>query len=173
MASHSGRFYILEISSFQEESADKLTDGNSPSPMNGTVRVFKYPEDKVLTICRSCALHGRILTLRQDPTHLYYRAIFPSIKQGLDTADSTVELIQDYFNLSVNLAGLYEKWSSRDSHFKETAPKFVGIRMLRQDPWENLISFICSSNNNIIRISQMVPLPLHAAPFAAGIVDQY
>jgi N-glycosylase/DNA lyase len=28
--------------------------------------------------------------------------------------------------------------------------------MLRQDPWENLVSFICSSNNNISRIGQMV-----------------
>jgi len=36
------------------------------------------------------------------------------------------------------------------------APKFMGVRMLRQDPWENLISFICSTNNNISRIGQMV-----------------
>lgn len=48
VASHSGRFYILEIS-FPEESADELIDGNPPSPMNGTVRVFNYLEDKVLT----------------------------------------------------------------------------------------------------------------------------
>lgn len=70
--------------------------------------------------------------------------------------DDTVELIRDYFNLSVNLTELYEKWSSRDPHFKKKAPAFTGIRMLRQDPWENLVSFICSSNNNISRIGQMV-----------------
>jgi N-glycosylase/DNA lyase len=35
------------------------------------------------------------------------------------------------------------------------------VRILRQDPWEALVGFICSSNNNIARISQMVrPAPL-------------
>ncbi|KAF8643878.1 hypothetical protein AX16_008894 [Volvariella volvacea WC 439] len=34
--------------------------------------------------------------------------------------------------------------------------RFGGIRMLRQDPWETLICFICSSNNNIARITKMV-----------------
>ncbi|RPB14446.1 hypothetical protein P167DRAFT_552633 [Morchella conica CCBAS932] len=121
----------------------------------------------------SCALSGRILSLKQDPTHLYYRAVFPSSavvmkeedniknEHGIKhengvIVDDTVELIRDYFNLSVNLTELYEKWSSRDPHFKKKAPAFTGIRMLRQDPWENLVSFICSSNNNISRIGQMV-----------------
>lgn len=145
----------------------RAIDGNPLSPTNGMVISLAISKtgEGFNSFFRSCVLRGRILTLRQDPTHLYYRAIFPSsspIKQEPDAPDSTAELIRDYFNLSVDLTGLYEKWSSRDSHFKKTAPKFTGIRMLRQDPWENLISFICSSNNNIIRISQMVLLPLHS-----------
>jgi N-glycosylase/DNA lyase len=43
---------------------------------------------------------------------------------------------------------------------------------LRQDAWEALIGFICSSNNNISRISGMVHnLCLHYGPFIAHIDD--
>ena len=31
-----------------------------------------------------------------------------------------------------------------------------GVRCLRQDPWECTLSFICSSNNNIKRITLLV-----------------
>jgi N-glycosylase/DNA lyase len=34
--------------------------------------------------------------------------------------------------------------------------RLQGVRVVRQDPWECLISFICSSNNNIARITQML-----------------
>lgn len=43
-----------------------------------------------------------------------------------------------------------------DPNFRKKAPKFTGIRIMSQDAWEALIGFICSSNNNISRISQMV-----------------
>jgi N-glycosylase/DNA lyase len=110
----------------------------------------------------SCALHGRLISLRQDATHLYYRASLsqhtsPSASASI-IPDDTKELLLHYLNLGLNLTELYEQWSSADANFKKKAPKFAGVRILRQDAWEALVGFICSSNNNIGRISQMVRL---------------
>ncbi|GAB7354712.1 hypothetical protein MBLNU459_g5128t2 [Dothideomycetes sp. NU459] len=103
------------------------------------------------------ALHGRILSLYQDPEQLYYRSIFPADKKPRAAAeDDTLPLIKHYLNLTPNLTDLYAQWSSADANFNKKAPKFTGIRILKQDAWEALVGFICSSNNNIIRISQMV-----------------
>lgn len=66
-------------------------------------------------------------------------------------------LLRDYFQVDrVSLEKCYERWSALDTNFAKRSKAFEGIRILRQDPWENLVAFICSSNNNIARISQMV-----------------
>ncbi|KAL8879306.1 MAG: hypothetical protein Q9198_003057, partial [Flavoplaca austrocitrina] len=119
----------------------------------------------------SCALHGRILSIRQDTTNLYYQASFPgspferltpppsaprSRADSLPEMVDTEALVHHYFNLGPNLTELYEQWSSVDANFKKKAPRFAGVRILKQDAWEALVGFICSSNNNIIRISQMM-----------------
>ncbi|KAF9585240.1 8-oxoguanine glycosylase ogg1 [Lunasporangiospora selenospora] len=70
--------------------------------------------------------------------------------------DRDIAFLRDYFQLQVPLTELYEKWSQQDRNFKTKAANFPGVRILRQDPVENLFCFICSSNNNISRISQMV-----------------
>ncbi|KAF7932079.1 uncharacterized protein EAE97_009100 [Botrytis byssoidea] len=131
-----------------------------------------------------CTLHGRIISLKQDSTHLHYRTIFPEIKvalnhqplvkkEKLEDEDDTESLLRHYLNLSPNLTELYEQWSLVDPNFKKRAPKFTGVRILKQDAWEALVGFICSSNNNIIRISQMVNnLCLHYGPLIGHIDDQ-
>ena len=43
-----------------------------------------------------------------------------------------------------------------DENFRMKCENLPGIRLLRQDPVETLFSFICSSNNNITRISGMI-----------------
>ncbi|KAI4086794.1 MAG: hypothetical protein LQ344_007270 [Seirophora lacunosa] len=79
--------------------------------------------------------------------------------------DDTEALVHHYLNLGPNLTELYEQWSSADANFKQKAPRFAGVRVLRQDSWEALVGFICSSNNNIIRISQMMEkLCVHYGP---------
>ena len=118
------------------------------------------------------ALHGRIISLRQDKAHLHYRSISPSSNNStapptppssvasspakVSAEDDTLALLKHYLNLTPHLGSLYKQWSSSDPHFRKTAPKFTGVRILKQDPWEALVGFICSSNNNIARISQMV-----------------
>ena len=45
---------------------------------------------------------------------------------------------------------------SQDKYFKKAAQEFSGIRILRQQPWEALCSFIISQNNNIPRIKGII-----------------
>ena len=66
------------------------------------------------------------------------------------------QVLSDYFQLETSLADLYSEWRKRDVLFDSVAVKFPGVRVLRQDPVENLFSFICSSCNNIKRISAMI-----------------
>ena len=76
--------------------------------------------------------------------------------ESLNQKDDTLQLLHSYFNLSQSLPALYSTWSSRDPNFARRSASFGGIRILNQDPWEALVGFICSSNNNISRISGML-----------------
>ncbi|VDP02140.1 unnamed protein product [Soboliphyme baturini] len=63
----------------------------------------------------------------------------------------------DFFRLAdKSLPSLQEEWRRSDANFNKAVNAAPGIRVIRQDPVECLFSFICSSNNNIARISGMV-----------------
>ncbi|KFY04665.1 hypothetical protein O988_00629 [Pseudogymnoascus sp. VKM F-3808] len=139
----------------------------------------------------TCSLRGRVISLKQDPkqdpNHLLYKVTWPAnspltklpsggkgAKVETDSMkDDTEALLRHYFNLGPNLTELYERWSKADPNFKKRAPKFTGVRVLKQDAWEALVGFICSSNNNIARISQMVNnLCLSYGPLIGHVHDQ-
>ncbi|XP_054770057.2 N-glycosylase/DNA lyase-like [Lytechinus pictus] len=79
-----------------------------------------------------------------------------SAKGEEDDGKSSRDILRDYFQLDMNLGELYNQWQKADKNFSKVSQGFPGVRILRQDPVENLISFICSSNNNIARITGMV-----------------
>jgi len=58
----------------------------------------------------------------------------------------------EYFDLGTDYAKIKDELSNRDAVLKEAIEVGSGIRILKQDLWETLISFIISQNNNIPRI---------------------
>lgn len=63
----------------------------------------------------------------------------------------------DYFDLGRNYSEI-RKSLKADSNLKEAFEYGLGIRLLRQDLWECLVSFIISASNNIPRIKKIVEL---------------
>ena len=60
-----------------------------------------------------------------------------------------------YFDLERDYSAIIESFSF-DENIKKAAYYGNGIRIFRQDPWETLISFIISQNNNIPRIKKII-----------------
>ena len=69
--------------------------------------------------------------------------------------EETKKLIEDYFDLKRDYKKICEGLS-RDNSFKTAFNEYKGIRILRQDSWEALCSFIISQNNNIPRIMGII-----------------
>ena len=63
---------------------------------------------------------------------------------------------EKYFDLNVCYDDIKRELISLDSRLKCAADSIDGIRILNQDPWETLCSFIISHNNNIPRIKGIV-----------------
>ena len=83
---------------------------------------------------------------------------------SLDGTDMTIknaveddrELWYDYFDLALDYGKIREDISRIHPVLKEAAKYAPGIRILRQDPYEALCTFIISQNNNIKRIKGIV-----------------
>ncbi|KAJ3181316.1 8-oxoguanine glycosylase ogg1 [Gaertneriomyces sp. JEL0708] len=69
-------------------------------------------------------------------------------------------LLYEYFQLGVDLEKLYAHWN-QDANFALKASSFTGLRTLQQDPFETLLVFICTSCNNIPRITSMISSLCH------------
>lgn len=64
--------------------------------------------------------------------------------------------VEKYFDLNRNYEEIKEKLSKIDDNMKTSIEYGKGIRILNQDLWETIISFIISANNNIPRIKGII-----------------
>ncbi len=77
--------------------------------------------------------------------------IFKGICEG-----NIEEIVKDYFDLNRNYEEIKEVLSKIDDNLKNSIEYGSGIRILNQDLWETIISFIISANNNIPRIKGII-----------------
>ena len=66
------------------------------------------------------------------------------------------EIVRDYFDLDRDYDEIKEQLSKIDENVKTSIEYGKGIRILNQDLWEMIISYIISANNNIPRIKRII-----------------
>lgn len=95
----------------------------------------------------------KIVTLKQVENRIFYEGL--SKKQvtrflGLDDPmDKILESVRSHI-ITYN--------HESDIYFESKYSQSEGIRILRQNPWECLVSFICSANSNVRTISKRINL---------------
>jgi N-glycosylase/DNA lyase len=70
-------------------------------------------------------------------------------------SDLNSEVISNYFRLEDDLKKVY-RCIARDRNIQKIIELYQGLHLIRQDPWECLISYICSAASNIPRIQNMI-----------------
>uniref|UniRef100_A0A1I7XW02 OGG_N domain-containing protein n=1 Tax=Heterorhabditis bacteriophora TaxID=37862 RepID=A0A1I7XW02_HETBA len=120
-------------------------------------RILKaYEEER--WVCRKESYYGtahaRLWRLRRkNKDEIEYTVLARKLSEKEDDDDN---IMKKYLQLDVDLTSLYDVWSAGDCHIHSlllNRPHLKGIRILDQEPLETLFAFICSSNNNIKRIS--------------------
>src|SRR5687767_993609 len=71
---------------------------------------------------------------------------------------SDEHFVRGFLRLDADLDALYGSWQEADPYLGSLAERFAGLRIVKQDPEECLLSFICSTANFIPRIMKAVAI---------------
>jgi len=91
-------------------------------------------------------VRDRLIELAVEGGVLYWRT-YP---------DGGRALVEEYLRLGDDVNAVYGNLSESDPHLASLIRRFDGLRLLRQDPTETLLSFVCSAANSIPRISAAI-----------------
>ena len=94
---------------------------------------------------------NNIINVKEVKDKNQNKIIFSGICDG-----NIKEICNKYFDLDRDYEYIKSKLSKVDKYLKESISYAEGIRILNQDLWEMIISFIISANNNIPRIKKII-----------------
>jgi len=77
------------------------------------------------------------------------------INAELEFANADEKFVENYFGLDNDLQKIRVK-IGKDEHIRKAIRELWGLRVVRQDPWECLISYICATYKSIPAIKNML-----------------
>jgi N-glycosylase/DNA lyase len=90
---------------------------------------------------------GSVLGIRQDGD---------TISWWSNPEPPAEDLIRDYFQLDVDMGYIVRRIEQADPAAGEAARRWSGLRVVRQDPEECILSFVCSTANSVPRIAHSI-----------------
>ncbi len=123
----------------------ELDPATTPFNIDFTLRcgqVFRWRKEGAIWFG---VIDDACIAMTQDQNILTY-TVFP---------DAEPTLIHRYFRFDDDLPTITRS-INKDAVIRKMLKLFEGLRLVRQDPWECLISFICATFANIPRIKGMV-----------------
>lgn len=92
-------------------------------------------------------IKDNVLNVKKEKNKIIFKGI---------CKENIIKVCTEYFDLDTNYEAIKSTLSKVDDYLKESIEYGEGIRILNQDLWETLISFIISANNNIPRIKGII-----------------
>ncbi|MCI8444570.1 MAG: 8-oxoguanine DNA glycosylase [Clostridia bacterium] len=90
---------------------------------------------------------NNVLNIKQQKDEIIFQGI---------CEEEIQQTVENYFDLNRDYEKIKEKLAKMDNHMKISVEHGKGIRILNQELWETIISFIISANNNIPRIKGII-----------------
>lgn len=90
---------------------------------------------------------NNVMNVKKDENTIIFRGICEK---------DIKETVEEYFDLNRDYKQIKEKLAQVDENIKKSIEYGKGIRILNQDLWEMIISYIISANNNIPRIKGII-----------------
>ena len=102
-------------------------------------------------VAYSLIAHGRLLFISQDSGRVCFW-----YEDGRLLAQEFEELWMPYFDMAQDYSAIKARISQKDEILRRAIDFAPGLRLLRQDPWEIIVSFIISQNNRIPQIQKVI-----------------
>ena len=93
---------------------------------------------------------NNVLNVQQSHNSVFFQWIIDWDEKDM------IKMIHRYFDLDRDYNKIKNQFSSVDKYMKESVEYWQWIRLLNQNLWETIISFIISANNNIPRIKWII-----------------